>query len=202
MEHKNKKDIENKVDDAVNDVEGIQNAENLNDYNSLEMQYMREMEEARGILEALQIANQKEKTRVEELSKANERLQIDFRNFKKRTEEQMSNSVLQGKSEAAVSMIGVLDVVYNAMDMIQDKAVKDGVSMIAKKMESVLYGLGINEIDSLYQSFDPELHNALMRVEVNDNSLDGKVVEVLQKGYSLANRVIRHAQVKVGYVYK
>ncbi|MCL1944730.1 MAG: nucleotide exchange factor GrpE [Firmicutes bacterium] len=159
----------------------------------------REIEEAKSIFEAMQIANQKDRTRIEELNKAYERLQDDFKQYQKRTEEKSINMVSQGKSEAAVAMIPVLDIVYNAIDMIKDKASRDGVVMISKKMETVLSNLGVEELKSEGNKFDPELHNALMRVEVQDPDMDGKVVEVMQRGYSMGGKVIRHAQVKVGY---
>jgi len=166
---------------------------------NVKAQYKKDMDEARSIFEAMQQSIKKEQSKSEELSKSVERLQTDYRNLKKRNEELASTSVQQGRGEAGVAMIEVLDVVYSAMDMITDKSVKDGVSMISKKMEQVLSNLGIQEVVSINQTFDPEIHNALMRVEVKDEKLDGKVVDVLQKGYSLGGKVIRHAQVKVGY---
>ncbi|MDR1138368.1 MAG: nucleotide exchange factor GrpE [Clostridiales bacterium] len=165
----------------------------------LKEQHQKDLEDAKTILQAMQAANQKDKQRIEELTTSLERIQADFKNYKKRTEDQMASVVIQGKAEAVISMIPVLDVVYNAIDMIQDKSVKDGVVMIAKKMESVLADMGIQELDCLQQDFDPELHNAIMRVETHDDAYDGKVVHVFQKGYKLGDKIVRHAQVKVGY---
>jgi len=79
--------------------------------------------------------------------------------------------------------------------MISDESTKSGVQLIQKKFQEVFAKYGVKEIDALGSEFDPNLHNAVMQVEDEENA--GKVVEVLQKGYTRDGKVIRPSMVKV-----
>ena len=83
-----------------------------------------------------------------------------------------------------------------ALQSIEESPVKEGVAMIEKQLNQILTDLGVTEIPSLNQQFDPEIHSAVLHVE--DETVGGNtVVECMQKGYMHGNKVLRFAMVKV-----
>ena len=124
-----------------------------------------------------------------------QRTQADFDNFRKRNVEAVKQARADGGNDVVLSMLPVLDTVEIAINMISDEATKSGVQLIQKKFQEVFAKYGVKEIDALGSEFDPNLHNAVMQVEDEENA--GKVVEVLQKGYTRDGKVIRPSMVKV-----
>jgi Molecular chaperone GrpE (heat shock protein) len=94
-----------------------------------------------------------------------------------------------------------LDNLERALDSAKEssshEAIAKGVEMVVRQFKDVLNKLGVEEIEALGKSFDPELHEAVMRAECEEGVEDNTVVEVLQKGYKYKDRVIRHSMVKV-----
>lgn len=124
-----------------------------------------------------------------------QRLQAEFDNFRKRNAEAVKTARQDGGSEMIVAMLPILDSVDRALAMITDEASKAGVELINKMILDVFAKYGVEEIEAYGAEFDPSLHNAVMQVEDADNA--GKVVEVLQKGYTRNGKVLRYAMVKV-----
>lgn len=132
------------------------------------------------------------------------RLQADFANFKKRT----ANEKLQISEVVKVDMIqGILPIIDNferALQVPQDKLNDDvksfisGYEMIYKQLLQVLEKEGVKKIDAKGKPFDPNFHQAVMRVP-SDEYDDDTVVEVLQEGYTLGDKTIRPAMVKVAF---
>lgn len=133
--------------------------------------------------------------KMEEYKDLAQRTQADFDNFRKRNVEAVKQARADGGNDVVLSMLPVLDTVEIAINMISDEATKSGVQLIQKKFQEVFAKYGVKEIDALGSEFDPNLHNAVMQVEDEENA--GKVVEVLQKGYTRDGKVIRPSMVKV-----
>ncbi len=124
-----------------------------------------------------------------------QRLQAEFDNFRKRNAESVKLARQDGGNEMIVAMLPILDSVDRALSMITDESTKVGVNLIGKMILDVFGKYGVKEIDAQGAEFDPSLHNAVMQVEDAQNA--GKVVEVMQKGYTRNGKVIRYAMVKV-----
>ena len=153
-----------------------------------------------GLAQQLQIAQTvatKEKSRSEELSNLVVRMQADFDNYRKRNNEQMKHNKEDGIVDVVEKLLPVLDKMKRAILMIQDEKVAEGVKMIYRQIVEVMGAFGITEIPALGEQFDPNLHNAVQQVKVKDSSKVNMVVEVLQKGYRMGDRVIRHSVVTV-----
>lgn len=133
--------------------------------------------------------------KMEEYKDMLQRLQAEFDNYRKRNTEAVKQARADGGNDVVLAMLPVLDTVEIAIKMIADDATKAGVQLIEKKFQEVFNKYGVKEIEALGSDFDPNLHNAVMQVEDENNS--GKVVEVLQKGYTRDGKVIRYSMVKV-----
>ena len=133
--------------------------------------------------------------KMEEYKDIAQRTQADFDNFRKRNADAVKQAKMEGGNDVLLSMLPVLDTVEIAINMINDEATKSGVQLIQKKFLEVFSKYGVKEIEALGSEFDPNLHNAIMQVEDEENA--GKVVEVLQKGYTRDGKVIRYSMVKV-----
>jgi molecular chaperone GrpE len=126
------------------------------------------------------------------------RLAADFQNYKKRTEKERFERYAEGKKDLAADILPVLDNLERAVTDItgQDKAVNEGLEMILKQLRDALAKNGITEIEALGADFDPNLHHAVM-MEASEEHESGKVCEVIQKGYSSGEKVVRPSMVKV-----
>ncbi|MDR0696752.1 MAG: nucleotide exchange factor GrpE [Christensenellaceae bacterium] len=124
-----------------------------------------------------------------------QRLQAEFSNYVKRNKGGLSQAKIDGSSEAILSFLPVKDAIERALSIITDTASLEGVALIRKQFDSVLTKYDVTEFGEVGDQFDPHFHNAIMRERSNENS--GKVIEVLQKGYSRYDKVIRYAMVKV-----
>lgn len=142
----------------------------------------------------------KEKTRSEELSNLVNRMQADFDNYRKRVNETSKRMKNEGVFEVIEKVLPILDVIRKAISMITDESVANGVKMIYKQFNDTLTSLGVEEIPALGKEFDPNFHNAISRVKVEDPKMNNVVVEVFQKGYMLGEKILRHSVVKVGTV--
>lgn len=126
------------------------------------------------------------------------RTQADFQNFKRRNQTARADGYEDGVREAIAAMLPSIDNLERALDA-ADKAgvndgLTDGVRMTLNMLLDGLKRFGFEEVPSLGEQFDPELHNAVMR-EAGDEP--GKILEVFQKGYRVKDKIIRYAMVKV-----
>lgn len=134
---------------------------------------------------------------LDELTDRYKRILAEFENFKKRSakeREGLYNSLL---SDIVTPMLPVLDNLEKAVDVkTEDEAYKTGIDLVLKQFKDVLNSLGVTEIETVGQNFDPEVHEAVSSVQ--DDTLGEKVVkEVFRKGYKIGSKVIRHAMVVV-----
>ncbi|MDE6398367.1 MAG: nucleotide exchange factor GrpE [Clostridiales bacterium] len=139
----------------------------------------------------------KEKNRSEELANLVNRMQADFDNYRKRNAELNKKQKEDGIVAVIEKLVPVLDVMKQAISMITDEKVAEGVKMIYRQINEMLASFGVTEIPALGEQFDPNLHNAIMQVKVKDADKVNMVVEVFQKGYRMGDRIIRHSVVKV-----
>ena len=125
------------------------------------------------------------------------RLMADFQNFKRRTEKEKSDIYAFANEKIVSELLNVIDNFESALALGQEgDSFVEGMSLIFKQLQGVLEKAGVKEIEALGQEFDPNFHNAVM-MEDTDEFESGKVSCVLQKGYTLNNKVIRPSMVKV-----
>jgi molecular chaperone GrpE len=104
--------------------------------------------------------------------------------------------------EVIVSLLDVLDDSERAAKQLETaadlNAVKDGVMLVFNKLKSTLQNKGLKPMESLHTEFNPDLHEAITEIPAPSKNLQGKVVDDMQKGYYLNDKLIRHARVIVG----
>ncbi len=128
-----------------------------------------------------------------------QRVQADFENFRRRNESVRADSFAEGKRDVATIMLPVLDNLERAVDAAAespDEALKNGVELVLKQMNEAYRKLEVTEINRLGEKFDPNLENAVLQ-GTEDEGEPGTVCQVLQKGYLMGDKVLRHAMVKV-----
>lgn len=144
-----------------------------------------------------------EKTRKErdEYLNTAKRIQADFENYKRRNAMVRTESYDEGLCEAVKNILPVMDNMERALcspnTSSEDDPILCGMNMIYKQFQEALAKLGVEEIPALGQEFDHDLHNAVMKEEACEGKPSCTVTEVLQKGYRLKERIIRHSMVKV-----
>ncbi len=125
------------------------------------------------------------------------RLAAEYDNYRKRTMKEKEAIWADAKADTAGAFLGVYDNLERAMKQeTADEAYKKGVEMTMKGLQDTLTALGIEQIPALGEIFDPNRHNAVMHVE-DESAGENTVVEVFQTGFTLGEKVIRFAMVKV-----
>ena len=128
-----------------------------------------------------------------------QRVQADFENFRKRNENVRADAYADGRKDTAALMLPVLDNLERAVEAAagsKDEALKNGVEMVLKQMTDVYGKIEVKPIARLGEKFDPNLENAIMQ-GTSDDGEPGTVCQILQKGYMIGEKVLRHAMVKV-----
>ncbi len=120
----------------------------------------------------------------------------EFENYKKRTQKEKEDIYSLAKTDVVVKLLPVIDNFDRAEAVIEDETVREGVRLIKKQFDEFLNKLGVEEIDAKGHEFDPNFHSAVLHEDV-EGEPENTVSEVLQKGYVLGEKVIRHAIVKV-----
>ncbi len=173
-------------------------AKNMNS----EEQKVQEAENAENVEEidvkALTEELEKAKAQADEYLDLAQRKQAEFANYRRRTEGIRAEAYDDGRRDAIDQLLPVLDNLERALDAAgeDESALKNGVDMVLRQMRDVLAKMGVEEIDPQSQPFDAEFMNAVMQGTPEEGE-PGTVCMVLQKGYKLGTRVIRHAMVKV-----
>lgn len=125
------------------------------------------------------------------------RLAAEYDNFRKRSSREKETAWSTAKAETAAAFLPVYDNLERALKQeTTDEAYAKGVEMTMSQLKAILEKLGVEEIPALGQTFDPELHNAVMHIEDEEQG-ENMVVEVFQTGFRSAGKVIRFAMVKV-----
>ena len=130
------------------------------------------------------------------------RLSAEFDNYRKRTLREKIELTKHAGENILRSIIPVMDDFERAIKLIESgsesAAMKSGIGLIYNKFSEFLKQNGLREIESLNKDFNVDLHDAVTKVQVQDESMKGKVIEVVVKGYYLHDKVMRHAKVIVG----
>ncbi len=130
-------------------------------------------------------------------------LMADFDNFRKRTLKEKSELIKNGGESAMRGLLPIIDDFERSIQALNDSddasSIKEGVDLIYNKFVKYLEQNGVSVIDSEKgDEFDTEVHDAVTAFPTDDISLKGKIIDTVQKGYKLHDKVIRHAKVVVG----
>ena len=173
-------------------------ARNMSEENKVAEETAQETTEQVVDVAALQEELEKTKAQCDEYLDLAQRKQAEFANYRRRTEGVRQEAFDDGRKDAIDKLLPVIDNLERALAAAGDheEGLKAGVEMVLRQTKETFAKMGVEEIDPLGQPFDAELHNAVMQGG-EDEGEPGTVCMVLQKGYKLGNRVIRHAMVKV-----
>ncbi|MDO5377244.1 MAG: nucleotide exchange factor GrpE [Clostridia bacterium] len=140
----------------------------------------------------------KAKAQCEEYLDLAQRKQAEFSNYRRRTEGVRQEAYDDGRRDAIGKLLPIVDNLERALSAAgeEESALRSGVDMVLRQTRDALTKMGVEEIDPIGKPFDAELHNAVMQGTAEEGE-PGTVCMVLQKGYKLGDRVIRHAMVKV-----
>lgn len=137
-----------------------------------------------------------------ELKDRHIRLQAEFDNYRKRTMKERIDLLKTANESLLISLLPVIDDFDRAnqsLDIVEENSpVKEGVKLIYNKFQDFLKQNGIKEIEAKGQDFDTDLHEAITKIPAPSPDMTGKIVDVVQKGYFLNDKVIRFAKVVIG----
>ena len=164
---------------------------NVNDENNTEVD-----------LEKLQSDLNSANEELEKQKKEYMYLLAEFDNFRKRTLKEKSELIKNAAEKAMEDILPVVDDFERALDAMQNstdvESVKEGVDLIYNKFVKYLEKNGVKAIDSNNAEFDTEFHEAVTTFPTDDESMKGKIIDTVQKGYMIHDKVLRHSKVVVG----
>ncbi|MCH4156724.1 MAG: nucleotide exchange factor GrpE [Muribaculaceae bacterium] len=155
-------------------------------------------------LTKLQQENEKLKSDLQIVKKEYMFLMAEFDNFRKRTVKEKADLIKNGAENAMLDILPVVDDFERAIKSMDEnaeidiKVMKEGVELIYNKFMKYLEKNGVKEIDSTDKEFDTEFHDAVTTFPTDDESKKGKIIDTVQKGYTINDKVLRHAKVVVG----
>ena len=125
------------------------------------------------------------------------RIAAEYDNFRKRTLKEKEQSYSNGKADAVEKLLPVYDNLERALNQpTEDAAYKKGVEMTMTQLVNIFAGLGVEIFGNVGETFDPNIHNAVMHIE--DESLgENTIAQVFQKGFKLGDKIVRFAMVQV-----
>ena len=130
------------------------------------------------------------------------RLSADFDNYRKRTLKERIELIKSANAEILLNLLPVMDDFDRALKSMEDtkgcKEIKDGIDLIYNKFGEFLKSSGIKEIDAMHKKFDTDIHEAVTKIPAPEKKLKGKVLDVIQKGYFLNEKIIRYPKVIIG----
>ncbi len=128
--------------------------------------------------------------------------QAEFENYRKRTIKEKSELILNGSKSAVTALLPIVDDLERALPSMKSsedvQALVEGVELIYQKFLKTLAGLGVKPIDTDGKDFDVDLHEAVAQVPGVPDEQKGRIIDCIEKGYTLNDHVIRHAKVAVG----
>lgn len=187
---------------ATEETEANGNADNSADENKAD-------KEAEVTEETDKSADKEEKDPLAEALKEIEKLKdqylrsvAEFDNYRKRTLKEKTELILNGSEKAVQAILPIIDDMERAVDNAEKtddiEAVKEGMRLIYQKTNKVLEGLGVKKIETKDADFNTDYHEAVAMVPGMGDDKKGKVLDCVQSGYTLNEKVIRHAKVAVG----
>ena len=166
-------------------------------------------EESKEPQEQLQQTEEETQTEEENLAQQLEELKdkylrtvAEFENFKRRTLKEKTELILNGGEKAITAILPIIDDMERAIENAHKQecvdAVEEGWELIYKKLLSTLEGMGVKKIEVEDKDFDVDFHEAVAMVPGMGDDKKGKIIDCVQTGYTLNDKVIRHAKVAVG----
>ena len=163
--------------------------------------------EEQNVVEENQVSDNSD--RVEELSKLLSeseekyvRLYAEFDNFKRRNAKERVDLIQTAGRDVIQSMLEVMDDCDRAEKQLQTsedlQQIRQGIQIVFTKLRNTLQAKGVKEMKSIGEEFNPDIHEAITEIPVNDPSMVGKVVDEVEKGYTLNDKIIRYSKVVVG----
>lgn len=130
------------------------------------------------------------------------RLYAEFDNFKRRNAKERVELIQTAGREVIQAMLEVVDDCERAEKQMQKTEdlvqIKQGIQLVFSKLRNTLQSKGLKEMKSIGEEFNPDLHEAITEIPVPDENMKGKVVDEVEKGYTLNDKIIRFAKVVVG----
>ena len=152
--------------------------------------------------EKLQAEVEKLQAEQEEMKDKYLRLSAEFDNYRKRTMKEKAELILNGGEKAFKAILPVIDDMERALATMQKAtdvdAVKEGVDLIYNKFIQILGQNGVHAIDTKEKELDTDFHDAIAIIDAPSEELKGKILDCVETGYTLNDKVIRHAKVVVG----
>ena len=140
---------------------------------------------------------QKKQEELDELTDRYKRVMAEFENYKKRSSKERENLYGSILGDVVEAVLPVLDNLENASKVeTKDENYKQGVELVLKQFKDVLKSKGVEEIEAIGTTFDPELHEAVSSVQ-DESKESQEIVQEYRKGYKFGNKVIRHSMVVV-----
>ena len=151
------------------------------------------------------ISVKKEKSnelKIKELQDKYLRLSAEFDNYRKRTLREKIELTTLANEDILIKLLPVMDDFDRAIQSMNETtdciAMKEGIDLIYGKFKEFIQSNGVKEIDALHKSFDIDYHEAISKIPAPDKKLKGKIVDVVEKGYFLNDKVIRYSKVVIG----
>lgn len=198
---------ENKCSECSNEIENINNENGNNEAtegaasnDSGEKNNEVREEDIRNELEKLRTELKEANSKCEEYFNALQRIAAEFDNYRKRTQREKEALEKEVTCDVIASFIPVMDNLERALKSVETdcdvKTIREGIEMIKRQFGEILKKYEVQEIKSVGEKFDPNLHEAVMHVQ-DESYGENEIVEEFQKGYIMKDRVIRHSVVKV-----
>ena len=193
VENEQDKNVTDTVDNEQGDVDINENTDTAEQENDADEADSANMSEEKSPLE---VANEE----IAALKDKYLRTAAEFENYKKRTLKEKAELILNGGEKTVTAILPVLDDFERALaDKTEDAvAIKEGMELIFKKFVKSLESLGVKKIETEDKTFDVDFHEAIAMVPGVGDDKKGKVIDCVQTGYTLNDKVIRHAKVAVG----
>jgi len=134
-------------------------------------------------------------SQVSELKDKHLRLLAEFENYKKRTVRERLDLMSTASKDVILALLPVMDDFDRAK---KNTDFSEGMNLVYNRLNATLQSLGLKEMESNGQPFDAELHDAITEIPAPNEDLKGKVMDTIEKGYLLNDKIIRHAKVVVG----
>lgn len=186
---------EAKKNPQATDPEGVEEVTNLQEEQTERVDDASKSDNVADDFEAL-------KTKFDELSNSHLRLMAEFDNYRKRTLKEKADLIKNGGESALTAILPVIDDFERALQNVRASddvnAIAEGVELIYTKFMAYLSQQGVKPIEATGQPFDTEVYDAIATIPAPEEGLKGKVVDCVQTGYTLFDKVIRHAKVVVG----
>lgn len=147
-------------------------------------------------------AEEELQNKCDELNDKYLRLYSDFENFRKRTIKEKGDLISNASAGVVGDLLTIMDdferAIFHNADIDDSDSIKEGFFLIYNKFKNILEGKGLKPMESKGDIFDIDHHEAITNVPVEDKDQKGKVIDVVEKGYYLNDKVLRYAKVVVG----